>query len=560
MINLKILKMRILIKIAILLLTISRLCESANFADEVSEQLRQRIESGGVPLTIMIRDEAILAATVLPHFYEQRVFEPAWSDQSGALPVALDLLQALKRADDEGLKQEDYHFAKIQSILRELNTNAKINSEFDSGIAVNFDLLCTDAFLIYGAHLIAGRIHPETIDPQWRANLREVDLAALLQRALDSNEIDRALKSLLPPQNGYRLLKKAYQKYRAIKENGGWTLIEKGDPLKIGDSNQRVYAVRQRLRLTSDLGMESAETDSLFDENLNRAVQIFQMRHGLDASGTVDAATLQELNVPVSKRLVQIRVNLERWRWLPQDLGERHILVNIANFALDCIDEGRSELNMRVIVGKQYRKTPVFSDKITYMVFNPYWHVPNNIAKQDILPLIKKDPEYLTKKKIKVFRSWEANTEEMNPADINWSEVTGENLTFRFRQDPGPENALGRIKFMFPNQFNVYLHDTPTRDLFQKSKRDFSSGCIRVENPIGLALFLLKTDKEWSIQKIEKELSNMVEHTIRLPEAVPVHLLYWTAWCDGNGMIQFRKDIYGRDRKLLAALNEEPYD
>jgi len=282
------------------------------------------------------------------------------------------------------------------------------------------------------------------------------------------------------------------------------------------------------------------------------------MRHGLDVDGVVGSATLDALNVPVEKRVRQLIVNMERWRWLPQDLGKRYILVNIADFELDVVENSQPLMTMRVIVGRDYRRTPVFSDNMTYLVLSPYWHVPTAIAVQDILPKIQQEPGYLAKQNIRVFRGWGAETREIDPRTVNWSHVTAANFSYRLRQEPGPMNALGRVKFMFPNKFNVYLHDTPAQELFAKPERTFSSGCIRIEKPIELAEYLLQSDAKWTREKILAVADKRIEQTVRLPEPMPIHLLYWTAWADEDRTVQFRADVYARDGKLYEALIERP--
>ncbi len=279
----------------------------------------------------------------------------------------------------------------------------------------------------------------------------------------------------------------------------------------------------------------------------------FQKWHGLAVDGVVGPATLAALNVSVEKRIRQIEVNLERWRWLPQELGARHILVNIAGFELNVIENGQPVMTMRVVMGKEERPTPVFSGALTYLVVCPYWQVPSTIAVKDKLPQIRKDPGYLTRKKIKVFQGGEA----INPRTINWSEVTAKNFNYRFRQDPGPKNALGRVKFVFPNPFSVILHDTPDRELFTRNVRTFSSGCIRVEKPIELAEYVMHGDPQWTREKILATINKWVERTVWLPEPIPVHLLYFTAWVDAEGMTHFRDDIYGRDKRLDEALRKK---
>ncbi|MEE4312488.1 MAG: L,D-transpeptidase family protein, partial [candidate division KSB1 bacterium] len=416
--------------------------------------------------------------------------------------------------------------------------------------------LLTDAFLIYGAHLLAGRINPQTIDAEWFANIRETDLAEVLENACRNKDMASAFERLMPPQEGYSKLKSTLREYRLIASTGGWTPIPGAAAISTDESGKRILDIKERLKLTKDLS-EDASRSPYFSKALEDGIRKFQMRHGLEVTGIIDGETLSAMNVPVQERILQIEVNLERWRWLPQNLGFKHLIVNIANFELDIVEDDQIVNTMRVIVGKTYRRTPVFSDKMTYLVMNPYWHVPDNIARQDILPMIKKDQSYLTNKSMRIFDSWGADAREIEAGTLNWSEINTRNFRFRLRQDPGPENALGRIKFMFPNQFNVYLHDTPSRELFLKTNRDFSSGCIRIEKPVELAEYVLK-EAGWNKHKIEVAFKRQVEQAVKLPTAVDVHLLYWTCWVDNDGKVNFRRDIYQRDKLLTEALQEEP--
>jgi murein L,D-transpeptidase YcbB/YkuD len=414
--------------------------------------------------------------------------------------------------------------------------------------------------LIYGSHLLAGRINPETIDSEWHADRRETDLAGVLQRALDADTMNGALEDLLPPQPGYQRLKQALVRFREIDARGGWPMVAPGPKLQNGDRSERVLALRHRLQDSGDISPEGVSDSTVLDEPLAQAVRRFQGRHGLDVDGVVGPATLQALNVSAGDRVREIEVNLERWRWLPQSLGHRYILVNIADFHLDVIEDGRHVMEMRVVVGRGYRRTPVFSGNITYLVLCPYWQVPPNIAVQDKLPLIRKDPEYLSKQHMVVFRGWGGDAQVIDPATIDWSNVSAKNLAYRFRQDPGPWNALGRVKFMFPNKFNVYLHDTPSQELFQKTSRAFSSGCIRLEKPVELAEYLLQDDPMWTRERLLDAVAQWTEQTVQLPQPIPVHLLYWTAWVDSENVVHFRSDLYGRDRRLKEALRENPPD
>ncbi len=331
-----------------------------------------------------------------------------------------------------------------------------------------------------------------------------------------------------------------------------------GPKLQLDDRDDRVTVLRRRLEASGDLAPATSEVPVRFDADVKEAVKRFQRRHGLDTDGVVGKGTLAALNVSAGDRVRQLELNLERWRWLPLDLGESYILVNIPGFDLEVIEGGRMVLAMRVVVGRPYRRTPVFSSPMTYLVFSPYWHVPPSLAVQDVLPAVQKEGDYLAKKSIKVFRGWGSEAEEVDPAAVDWSSLKREGFPYRFRQEPGPDNALGGVKFMFPNPYNVYLHDTPSRELFRRTERTFSSGCIRIEKPLELAEYLLREAAGWSPENITAASQKGMEQTVRLPRPIPVHLLYWTSWVDQAGTIHFRNDVYGRDRLLDEALKDKP--
>jgi len=534
---------------------------SAQSADlSMCDLLRFRVEAGGVPLKISVGKEPIYAAIVLPVFYERRVYRPAWTDSQGPLPQTELLLNAIRRADDEGLRPGDYHLGKIEAILTELQPTPKSGEQPNLPRLVDLDLLLTDAFLIYGSHLLAGRINPEQIDPQWFAHRREADMARLLEDALGSNQIEETLTDLLPAYAGYTRLRDTLAIYRKFAETGDWPTVPSGGKLRQGDRSERIPLLRQRLAAEGFLTDADTNTQTFFDIELDQALKKFQVQNGLEADGILGDQTLQALNISADQRVRQIVVNMERWRWLPQELGNRYILVNIAAFNLDVVEQETPVLNMRVVAGKAYRKTPVFSDMITYLVINPFWAVPDTIAKKDILPKMKKDPNFLIDQKIRIFEGWGANTREIDPSTIDWNSVTAANLAFRFKQNPGPQNALGRIKFMFPNQFDVYLHDTPSKELFAKARRDFSSGCIRIEKPVEMAEYLLKNHPDWTPEKIQSTLSasDFTPQTVKLAESVNIHILYWTVWIGKDDRIHFGPDIYDRDSALDTAMQEPP--
>lgn len=518
--------------------------------------LKSRIEIVDKSPILYAAGKKLHSVDALPRFYSLRNFQPAWIVGGKPNEHAATFLTALSSADQHGLRPEIYHYQIIMEKLEALKEIEQLSREPDIYILTDLDLLLTDSFLTYGSHLLAGQVNPETFDPEWIANRRGADMATILQEALVSGKIYESLRSLWPKHEGYTRLYETYQQYRLLLENGvRWPFVEAGPKMQLGDHHNRVAILRSRLSDEPELhpGFLAGETN-VFDKNLKMAVIDFQSRHGLDMDGVVGPATLAALNISLEEKLERIRLNLERWRWLPENLGYRSVQVNIADFQLKVVEHEQTVLEMKIIVGKNYRQTPVFSDKITYMVLNPTWYVPQSIAVNDKLPLIKKNPRYLAQQKMRVFSGWSADAREINPYHIDWTRVTESNFSYRLRQDPGPNNALGRIKFMFPNRFNVYLHDTPSRELFNKTNRTFSSGCIRIQKPEELALYLLKDDPRWNPEKFRNTLDTMKEQSIRLPEPVPVHLLYWTVFVDDDGVVQFRNDIYGRDAQLANAL------
>lgn len=520
-----------------------------------AERMRTRLEAAGAVADLQAGGEPVYQSATLSGFYTRRLYRPAWSDEHGPNRLADDLVATLARADLEGLRPEAYHLAGIGRLLAAVRADAASGRAANPDRLAELDLLLTDAFLLYGSHLLAGRVDPETLRPRWVANYRGIDLATVLDGALDSRNVARALQRLAPTQDGYLRLRAALARARAIAAQGGWLAIPQGRLWKRGDRDTAIATLRDRLRIEGDLEPAAMQDPAYFDEGVEQAVRRFQRRHGLELDGQLNPATRAELNVSADRRVEQLQLNLERWRWLPKELGRRRIVVNIAAYELEVVDDEEIVLTMRVVVGRPYRRTPVFSDTVRYIVLNPYWHVPRKIAVQDILPKIQRDPTYLERFQVRVFEGWGGGAQQIDPATVDWSAVTAATFPYRLHQEPGPRNALGRIKFMFPNRYDVYLHDTPARELFEETQRDFSSGCIRVEKPIDLAeLLLQKNGRDWKRPGLLLALEDSAERTVYLQRPMPIHLLYWTAWADPDGTMQFRSDIHGLDAPLAAAL------
>lgn len=361
------------------------------------------------------------------------------------------------------------------------------------------------------------------------------------------NEKLRGEETLDTESSSYSALKRFLLKYREIADRGGWPAVSKGLSLKKGDRSERVIELRRRLIVTKDISGGAATDQNLFNEELHDAVIRFQKKHGLMIDGLVGRETVRTLNVPVEKRISQIEINLERFRALSKGLGERYIAINIADFELKVVEHGHSVMSMKVIVGKQYWNTPLFSSQLTHIVFNPSWYVPSSIAVEEILPKIKKESDYLNKEGFKVFSKDKNNRKEIDAGTVNWDNITAENFNYRFVQVPGTKNPLGKLKFTFPNEYFVYLHDTPAKALFEKSNRAFSHGCIRIEKPFELAEYLFRDDPSWSHRKIADMIDREKEVKVKIPTPVTIHLLYLTAWVDEENVLQFRDDIYGKD-------------
>ena len=472
---------------------------------------------------------------VLEAFYEQRRYQPVFGEGAPPRASAETVLTALRVADAHGLPSARYDIRR----LSELAETQDISS-------TQLELRLLDAWLSVGADLLGGVVDARTVHADWNLGKRGASVVAALQGAVDSGDFEGALAALAPSAPGYHRLLEALARYRKLSGSGAWP--GKVAELQEGDRGDDVAALGERLAAEGDL---RPDTVSTFDAEFVDAIVSVQARNGLPETGRLDSETRAALEISPSERVQTIVANLERWRWLPDDLGATHVRVNIAAFEAEGWSAGAPQLSMRVVVGKLYRETPVFSDVITHVVLNPRWSVPVKLAVEDVLPKIRKDPGFLRKKGFKVFDA--RSGLEVAPESVAWEELGPRKFNVILRQDPGPENPLGQLKIMFPNPHDVYLHDTPKRNLFRQTTRTFSSGCVRLEDPRRLAEFLLN-DPRWDRARIDKAIATGREQTIWLQTPIPVHLLYWTAWVDVDGGVHFRDDVYGRDARLSRAL------
>jgi murein L,D-transpeptidase YcbB/YkuD len=388
------------------------------------------------------------------------------------------------------------------------------------------------------------------INPQ-----RNADLAQNLEKALKSRNVNKALLDLLPRRDDYRELRGHLVRYQQVQARGGWPTLEPSPLYRPGQSGAAVAALRKRLALSGDLPDGNGADSTLFDDGLAQAVKGFQERHGFTPNGKVDDATLAALNVPVARRIAQISLNLERLRWLPDELGKEYLMVNVPAYDLKIIKNKREDLRMRVVVGKEFNSTPIFRDTMEYIVFSPDWTVPRSIATKEILPIVQRNPDYLLTNNYQVYDSWDArDTTALDPHAIDWDSLSEDNFAYRVVQGPGTGNALGAVKFMFPNKMDIYLHDTPADHLFKRSERAFSHGCVRVEKPKELAEYLLRDSGKWNEETITKAMQQDKPENVKLPRKLPVYLVYFTAFADEKGRLNFRDDVYNHDARQMEVL------
>lgn len=527
--------------------------------ETVPEALRALLGGADPEAGFWVGCERIHADSALLAFYGARGFSPVWVQEQGPTPLFAEFLQVLARADQHGLQPREYHFDCLRAAAaRFAEEGARSADDSVSDLAAQ-EAVMTDAFLVFASHLVAGKVNPEEIYPLWFSKRRQDDVFGVLRRLAEHRDLERAVAELAPHHRGYWRMVRAAAELKTLAQEGGWPTLETDHTLRAGLQDPVMPDLRRRLELSGDLPMGRVARGTIFDGDLEDAVKHFQARHGLQVDGVVGPATRAALNVPVEERWRQVLLNLERWRWLPHHLGERHLLVNTAAYGLEAFEGGRRVLEMRVIVGEEVRRTPVFSEAMKYIEVNPYWNVPPRIAGEEILPRIRKNPAYLAENHYELVRGWE-DVELLDPFAISWDRVSPEHLPGRIRQTPGPWNALGRVKFMFPNRFHVYLHDTPNRQLFRRNRRALSHGCIRLEKPMELAVFVLEGDGRWSREALEALVQSGERRTLPLVRPCMVHILYWTAWVDDGGELNFREDIYERDEALWKALRDEPLD
>jgi murein L,D-transpeptidase YcbB/YkuD len=485
----------------------------------------------------------------LVSLYHDRDMLPYWVTSAGPNLKAEILRSVLAAADSQGLNPSDYAIDQI---------NRAWDRKGAESLA-RLELLLTLELGEYASDLVEGRHQPRDFDPKAFPTACDcnIDEADLVEKSLAAPDFKAFLEDQAPPFPQYRGLRDLLAAYRGIAARGGWPEVPPGPTLKPGVTDPRVAAVRRRLSVTGEWPAGGPPDGTAYDEALAAAVKRFQRHHGLDPDGNIGEATLAAMNVPVGKRINQLIVNMESWRWVGRDHGDWWLAVNIPSFELTAVRGGKSELAMSVIVGDEYHMTPVFSDRLRYVEVNPYWNVPLSIARKEMLPKLRKDPFYLKKERIRMFNGWGDSADEVDSTAVDWAKVSPDDMgRWRLRQDSGPDNSLGTVAFIFPNAYDVFLHDTPARGLFGLPQRAFSHGCIRVSGAQALAAYVLGgPDKGWTEDHVRSLVADGKHQIVHLESSLPIYILYNTAVVDPESReVYFYRDVYGRDALLEKAI------
>ncbi len=520
----------------------------------LSNAINHKVTASAASRSITAGGRNMRLSPALPGFYQKRAYEAVWIDDNGNPRQADELVEAVKASYYEGLNPEDYGLTQMEAVLARVKS---AGNKADTADLAELDVLFSNSFLTYANDIYYGQITPEQIDMELIFGERRIDLGALMAKAASEGNVKETLNGLFPQYPVYGKLRTALERYRQLEAAGGWQPIPPGPKLQKGARGPRVTALKQRLAVTGELDGADLSND-VFDQALDQAVRKYQERNGLYVDGVVGDSTYESLNVTASVRVNQIELTMERWRLLPQNLGTKYILVNIANFHLYAVENNSDILDMRIVVGKPEWNTPIFSEQMTHIELNPYWNIPPSIFKDDIAPSIKADPDYMKRKNIQAvgLKYSEPKGADEEAIALAKEEYVAKVLSgnYRLRQNPGPANPLGRIKFLFPNRHSVYLHDTPNRGYFKRAQRNFSHGCIRVERPYELAEFVMAPAAQWNHDTIEKAINSGRTRTLHLQAPLSVYILYFTAWADDDGTVNFHKDIYGLDQILQNAL------
>ena len=504
-------------------------------AEEIDNTLQGKLPAleGGAA---SIRGVPLLAPKVVARFYKERNSKHAWDGEDAA-----DIVRAVREIRADGLDPSDYHLEALEKVLQEREKSTSPALEAD------LDILLSDAVAGMVDHVRYGRVRPVTLNPSWNVDPREEAPPREKEVARIAGERSawEAIEGAKPNHFIYRGLKGALAHLYDVVGKGGWPKVPPGKPIRPGATDPRIPAVRARLAATGEV-RDASDASTVYDDELRKAVELFQARHRLDQDGIIDKDVVDAMNVSAENRADQVRVNLERARWVLPALGDEFMLVNLPAFKAYLIKGDKNVWEARTQIGQEGKQTPSFGALMRTVVFNPDWTVPPTILREEIIPAMHKDRSYLSRKGLVVV---DDKGHEIDPGSIGWN--SDEALNYTVKQPPGPDNALGRVKFLFPNPYSIYLHDTPSKASFDAEKRTFSHGCIRLEHPLELAERVLS----WNQSKIQDALEGGETMNVTIDPPLPVVIVYWTVSVGASGEIRYMRDIYGLDPPVLAALN-----
>ena len=527
-----------------LAVTASGCGESPPAQAAVTESIQSRVPSLD---TATIHGERLIEPQAVVRLYQARASKAVWTDSKDAEQI----VRAIHGLEQDGLTPADYHLSAIEALVQERGKTSTPDLEAE------LDILLSDAVAGMFDHLRYGRVRPVSLDSRWNVDPREgaPPLEEDVARVAAANSVTDAIDGAKSNHFVYRGLVGALAQLREIDAKGGWPVVPSGKSIAPGASDPRIPAVRARLAVTGELSGRTEPGATVYDKELQQAVEKFQTTHRIDTNGVIDKTTIAAMNVSASDRVGQVRVNLERSRWVLRGLQDDFFLVNLPAFKAYLIRGGKNIWEARTQIGEEAKQTPTFRADMSTVIFNPDWTVPQSIIANEVVKGMQKNKNYLTEKDLVVF---DKNDHEVDPGSIRWGSDTAENFPYTIRQAPGEGNALGRVKFLFPNKYSIYLHDTPSKPLFESDRRTFSHGCIRIENPLDLARVLLEGQDSWTSAKIADVIQTGKMENVNLEHPLPVLIVYWTVSVGLTGDVRYMGDPYNLDPPVLAALNAPP--
>lgn len=550
------------LSLAWLLLFGQAFAQQSNGQNGIAGYIRSSLETYSPEQRPAVMGTELYSTVVIHRFYGERNFQPAWIKDGKIPELAYEMRYEIGQSKFDGLNPVDYHFAALNDYFSRFEAAKKQGKTLPENELAAVDVLLTDAFIMMGSHLSLGKVDPENLKTSWniQRNAPELVLDRRLEEALNGSGIRKSLQALYPSFVIYRKMREGLRELYDDMERfekrpfAQWKPLKTDKSIKPDESNPMMPEIRKRLYFWGYVDAYETVEDKVYDAELVVGIKKLQRRHGMEPDGVIGQGTIQALNQTPEMLIRTAAVNLERLRWLPDTIKDSElILVNTANFQLDFLHNRDTVFTSKVIVGKSYHATPQFSAEMSYIVFSPTWTVPTSITRTEIIPAVKKNRNYLASKNMKLLNS---SGGIVDPASIDWAKVNPKTFPYTVRQEPGESNSLGLAKFMFPNKHSVYIHDTPSRSLFEREDRALSHGCIRIQRPFDFAKFLLSHDPTWTDERIRQAMRQPKEVTVTLNRKIPVAIIYMTYWANGGGEMFFRSDIYGRDAEIAKALKE----